>query len=108
MDLASMVKEAFEHWCATSPFKICKIADHEALLVGYRFGILVNVDRDGLSMWYLDFESEKNETIDLSRYLALQRKWVLDESVPLDGNPENQQRKGLRSFAKTLNNVGQD
>ncbi len=64
--------------------------------------------RDGLAMWYLDLGSEKNEMVDVGGYLATQRKWYIDESVPLDGSPESQRVRGLRSFAKTLNEVGQD
>ena len=107
-ELALTVTEAFEHWCRTSKFKVCKVSDDEALLVGCGFGLLICVDRDGLAMWYLDLGSEKNEMVDVGGYLATQRKWYIDESVPLDGSPESQRVRGLRSFAKTLNEVGQD
>lgn len=107
-DLVLTLIEAFDHFFGASAFRVCKISDDEALLVGNGFGLLTSVDRDGLSMWYLDLDSKKNELVDIGGYLATQRKWHLDESIALEGNIESQRLRGLRSFAKTLFENGKD
>jgi hypothetical protein len=107
-DLESIIVEAFHHDIETSQLRVCKVQDDEVLLVGQGFSLLTWLDRDGISMWYLDLDSDVPEMINLGHFLAMQRQWRLDESIPLDGSMQSQNLRGVKSFAKTLHEVGED
>lgn len=107
-NLASMVTEAFCLGKQDSSIKLCKETQNEVFLAGNGFGLLIWLDRDGLIMWYLNTDSSAPEMIDIGKYLLIQRKWYVDETVPLDGSQQANNLRVLRSFAKTLREVGKD
>lgn len=108
MDLMLMVNEAFCQRDGTSHLRPCRVEENEVLLIGRGFGLLIWLDRDGISMWYVDLDSEQPEVFDLAGFLLNQRKFFVDESSPRDGRMEASHVQSLRSYAKTLCEVAHD
>ena len=107
--LLDLVKLAFGPLCNLFSLKIREMPENEVAVIGSGYVLLVWLDRDGVSVKYVDVaQSTGLATIDLGSFLAMKRTWTVDDSVPATGDFESQVHRGLMSFAKTLESAGPD
>jgi hypothetical protein len=99
---------AFATLCKDFGLSIRSSCEDEVMLRGNSFALLVWLDRDGLSMKYVDTSSAELTAIDVTSYLATKRTWIVDTSVPLREDLDSQVQRGLLSMAHTLREIAPD
>lgn len=78
-------------------------------MVGADYSLLVWLDRDGISLHYLDLEMlGQGRTVDLPSYLVKKRRWIIGGRPINLPDRERDIQFGLNNCALTLMEVAQD
>lgn len=99
----NLVEFAFAGSCRKFALRIRNITDKEVAIQGADFVLLAWLDRDGVSVKYVDVASNNSlVAIDLGSFLATKRIWMVDDFVSVSKEFESKIQRELLSFARTL------
>lgn len=109
IDLYSLTTDTWEQLIQRFGLKLCRLAENDLVAVGENYAILIWLDRDGLSIRYLDRTPQAgNETVDLVAYLIENRRWILIGGPLYSEDQYLMARQGLINCAHTLEAAAQD
>jgi hypothetical protein len=103
-----IVREEFGSICEAYNLLIDMIGDGEIALIGITFLLLVWLDREGVSVKYVRLTSSKFEIIDIGKFIAQKRGWVVCGSPGADEDTEARLRRECSSFALNLQKSAAD
>lgn len=88
---------------------VIELNTSEVAIKGNGFAILVWLDRDGVTMKYVDLEnSGEIAVIDIGSYLATKRTWIVENSTASTERFDSQITRAVLSYARTLQEQAPD
>ena len=108
-NLTERVMVAFGPTCQRFNLPVTEINENEAAIWGNRFALLVWLDRDGVSVKYVDLANDDEfKAIDIGSFLVKKRSWIVADTIPLTDQFESRINRGLSSYARSLEDSAPD
>jgi hypothetical protein len=103
-----LVNEAFGAIATKYNLQICENNSNVTIVVGPNYVLLVWLEREGVSVQYVNLADNKPEFINVGIYLLIQRQLLANDSVAVRGDHQQALLIDIRSYAQTLEKIAPD